>query len=270
MLINGQITLYEPSALVVGTRGRNLGGMQGLLPGSVSKYCLQHSPVPVIVVRPSAKRMRKKQKRQQETGRSLYSSMVEQAQQVGGRHLYDKRPVGSSVPKRATAQEAEAVAKAIGAPKRGILKPYGGPLDRVTSNKSDPMSEEDVDLQPRFALPIGFLTTESAPRADLAMQSPSIAMLQEDWDEKPTPRAKSPKPRGTSPNPQVKHERSGSDAAVSDSDDGMLGLPKIVDHRRPSVRETTPWLASILSQPEKPLRASSRNRSVSRNRSPSR
>lgn len=187
--------------------------------------------------------------------------MVEQAQQVGGRHLHDKRPTGNAVPTRATAQEAEAVAKAIGAPKRGILKPYGGPLDRVTSNKSDPMEEED--LQPRFALPIGFLSTETAPRADLAMQSPSIAMLQEDWDEKTPPRAKSP-------NPQAKHERAGSDAAVSDTDDNLLGLPKIVEHRRPSVAQTTPWLASILSQPDKPLRASSRNRSISRSRSPSR
>ncbi|KZF22733.1 adenine nucleotide alpha hydrolases-like protein, partial [Xylona heveae TC161] len=54
--IQRMIRIYEPAMLIVGTRGRSLGGIQGLLPGSVSKYCLQHSPVPVIVVRPSSKR----------------------------------------------------------------------------------------------------------------------------------------------------------------------------------------------------------------------
>ena len=254
-----QITLYEPSALVVGTRGRNLGGMQGLLPGSVSKYCLQHSPVPVIVVRPSAKRMKKKKKRQQETGRSLYSSMIDQAQSSGGRHLHDRHAHSTALPKRATAQEAEAVTKAIGAPKRGILKPYGGPLVRVTSNQSD--ADDDVPT-PRFALPIGFLSTETAPRADLAMQSPSIVMLEEDWDEQTPPRSRSPNP--------ARHDRLGSDVMLSDSDDGMLGVSKIVEHRRPSVRETTPWLANILRQPDKPLRPNSRTRSTSQGRSPSR
>ncbi|KAF8539712.1 hypothetical protein BDD12DRAFT_80132 [Trichophaea hybrida] len=47
--IQRMIHIYEPVILIVGTRGRSLGGLQGLLPGSVSKYCLQHSPVPVIV-----------------------------------------------------------------------------------------------------------------------------------------------------------------------------------------------------------------------------
>ncbi|EJD01892.1 uncharacterized protein FOMMEDRAFT_20670 [Fomitiporia mediterranea MF3/22] len=52
------IALYRPDSLVVGTRGLRgvkvfgaaFGGM-----GSVSKYCLSHSPVPVIVVRPERK-----------------------------------------------------------------------------------------------------------------------------------------------------------------------------------------------------------------------
>lgn len=47
-----QIKIYAPACLIVGTRGKSLGGIQGLLPGSVSKYCLQNSPVPVVVVRP--------------------------------------------------------------------------------------------------------------------------------------------------------------------------------------------------------------------------
>ena len=242
--------------------------MQGLLPGSVSKYCLQHSPVPVIVVRPSSKRMKKKKKRQQETGRSLYSSMVEQAQTVGGRHLHDKS-THELTTVQATQQEADAVAKAIGAPKRGILKPYGGPLTRVTSNKTDTGSDDDQDSpQQRFALPIGYLATEVAPRADLAMKSPSIAMLEEDWgDNKTPPRARSPAP------PAKGHERHGSDAAISDADDDdLLGVPKIVEKRRPSTRETTPWLADILR--DKPVRRAAspmyRSKSPGYGRSPSR
>lgn len=237
--------------LVVGTRGRNLGGMQGLLPGSVSKYCLQHSPVPVIVVRPTAKRLKKKQKRQQETGRSLYSSMLEQAQTSGGRHLRDKHTPDVPISSEASAKEAEAVAAAIGRP-RGILK-YGGPLARVTPNRGDVTSDDDADSpEQRFALPIGFLSTEAAPRADLALQSPSFAALEENWDDEPV-RPKSP----------AKFDKY-SDAAISDTEDGTLGVPKIVKERRPSTKETTPWLADILR--DKPTH----RRSASHGRSPSR
>ncbi|KAI8086078.1 uncharacterized protein BX664DRAFT_334860 [Halteromyces radiatus] len=48
--IQHMITMYQPSLLIVGTRG--LSEFQGMLLGSVSKYCLQHSPIPVVVVRP--------------------------------------------------------------------------------------------------------------------------------------------------------------------------------------------------------------------------
>jgi len=74
-----QIHIYEPVILIVGTRGRSLGGLQGLLPGSVSKYCLQHSPVPVIVVRPSSKRDKKKAKRRADPGRRVYQDMLQQS-----------------------------------------------------------------------------------------------------------------------------------------------------------------------------------------------
>ncbi|KAF7732823.1 hypothetical protein EC973_000099 [Apophysomyces ossiformis] len=48
--IQHMIAMYQPSLLIVGTRG--LSEFKGMLLGSVSKYCLQHSPVPVTVVRP--------------------------------------------------------------------------------------------------------------------------------------------------------------------------------------------------------------------------
>ncbi|KAL2443668.1 Universal stress protein A family protein [Exophiala dermatitidis] len=251
------IGLYEPAALVVGTRGRNLGGMQGLLPGSVSKYCLQHSPVPVIVVRPTSKRLKKKMKRQLETGRSLYSSMLEKAQTAGGSHLFDKRD-NSSISMEATEKEADAVARAIGPPRRGILKgTYGGPLARVTSARSDATSD-DESPERGFTLPIGYFSTESAPRADLAMQFPSIAALQEDWDDEDLAT-----PKKTAKATGKRHESRDSDAAISDTEEGSLGVRKIVDERRPSVRETTPWLEEILR--DKPQR-----RSPSHGRSPSR
>ncbi|ORZ23317.1 hypothetical protein BCR42DRAFT_404477 [Absidia repens] len=48
--IQDMISMYQPSLLVVGTRG--LSEFQGMLLGSISKYCLQHSSIPVVVVRP--------------------------------------------------------------------------------------------------------------------------------------------------------------------------------------------------------------------------
>lgn len=52
--------MYQPSLLIVGTRG--LSEFKGMLLGSVSKYCLQHSPVPVAVVRPEDKKVKKSSK----------------------------------------------------------------------------------------------------------------------------------------------------------------------------------------------------------------
>ncbi|KAG5639916.1 hypothetical protein DXG03_002390, partial [Asterophora parasitica] len=56
------IALYRPDSVVVGTRGKRsvLSGLalnmnMGSAIGSVSKYCLTHSPVPIIVVRPERK-----------------------------------------------------------------------------------------------------------------------------------------------------------------------------------------------------------------------
>lgn len=229
--------LYEPVAMIVGTRGRDLTGMKGLMGGSVSKYCLQRSPVPTIVVRPSSKRTKKKLKRQQEAGRSVYSNIL----QKGGSSVRDKNVTNIDLfetkPKDA---EAQAVDKAVG-PRKGILRnKYGGPLARVTST-SEGADEEDLPSE-RFALPIGYLTTESAPSAELAMKSPIIQALAE-WDDSP---------RSASP--------ARSDHALTDdSDDDTVGKPTIVEERRPSTRSQTPWLNSILSRQE-PKRPQSRER----------
>ncbi|RMD42948.1 hypothetical protein DV735_g2230, partial [Chaetothyriales sp. CBS 134920] len=235
------LAIYEPSALVVGTRGRNLGGVQGLLPGSVSKYCLQHSSVPVIVVRSSSKRMKKKVKRRQETGKSLYASMVEQAELAGGRHLHDT----------STEKAKKESARASGQPRRGILKASSAPL-HIRSGSS--ASDDEPLPSERFALPLGFLTTESAPRADLAMQSPSIAMLEEDWSDSTPPREPSPAAPGHR-HARAKEATSAPVESESEEEDPLV-VGKLLDHRRPSTRDTTPWLASILK--DKPVRSTRR------------
>ncbi|KAG1357277.1 hypothetical protein G6F62_001763 [Rhizopus arrhizus] len=51
--IQNMISTYQPSMLVVGTRG--LSELKEMFINSVSKYCLQHSPIPVVVVRPEDK-----------------------------------------------------------------------------------------------------------------------------------------------------------------------------------------------------------------------
>ncbi|KAK9368026.1 hypothetical protein V1509DRAFT_625143 [Lipomyces kononenkoae] len=86
-MIQRMIEIYEPAVLIVGTRGKSLNGFQGLLPGSISKYCLQHSPVPVIVVRPGDKRLKKKEKRQADPARRAYMDIVESSKSSSTRSL---------------------------------------------------------------------------------------------------------------------------------------------------------------------------------------
>jgi hypothetical protein len=59
-----------------------LGGFQGLLPGSVSKYCLQHSPVPVIVVRPTSKRDKARSKRANDPDRQGYRDILAKSESL--------------------------------------------------------------------------------------------------------------------------------------------------------------------------------------------
>lgn len=67
--------------LIVGTRGRSLGGVQGLISNrnSFSKWCLQYSPIPVVVVRPDDKREKKKHKRLNDPSRRGYADMLRES-----------------------------------------------------------------------------------------------------------------------------------------------------------------------------------------------
>ncbi|KAL0247112.1 hypothetical protein I308_104147 [Cryptococcus tetragattii IND107] len=76
------IALYRPDSLVVGTRaqrsrlqswGKALGA-PGM--GSVSRFCVSHSPVPVIVVRPERKVKKHLEKRQNDPKRGQYAAIV--------------------------------------------------------------------------------------------------------------------------------------------------------------------------------------------------
>ncbi|KAK7753456.1 hypothetical protein SLS62_004531 [Diatrype stigma] len=109
------IKMYSPSMLIVGTKGRSHDGVQGFLVNrsSFSKYCLQYSPVPVVVVRPTEKREKKKLKRIGDPSRQSYISML-----AGHKHEADSD--NSSVyelePNITADEEAHRVAVAVGLP----------------------------------------------------------------------------------------------------------------------------------------------------------
>ncbi|KAG6334308.1 hypothetical protein ID866_4787 [Astraeus odoratus] len=72
------IALYRPDSVVVGMRGQRgvMSGVSGVLGfssvGSVSKYALSHSPVPVIVVRPESKVRKVVEKRRRDPKRGTH------------------------------------------------------------------------------------------------------------------------------------------------------------------------------------------------------
>lgn len=72
--IQKMITVYRPDSLIVGTRGRSDSIFKNAFIGSVSKYCVANSPIPVIVVRPAIKVRKMQGKRE---GRQSYLDLVE-------------------------------------------------------------------------------------------------------------------------------------------------------------------------------------------------
>jgi nucleotide-binding universal stress UspA family protein len=158
--IQNMIKLYEPAMLIVGTKGRSLTGYQGLLSsGSVSKYCLQYSPVPVIVVRPSSKRESKKRKRLQDPTRRSYRDILDKSEDAPrgrGGHLLDERNrmsiMGSDLGVLGRLEgdddpdaEARRVAEAIGyrAHRGSGSSAQGSNLSRVVSGASGPSDDSD-------------------------------------------------------------------------------------------------------------------------------
>ncbi|PLB39447.1 universal stress protein [Aspergillus candidus] len=137
-IIQRMIRIYEPAVLIVGTRGRSLGGVQALLPGSVSKYCLQQSPIPVIVVRPSPKREKKKKKRLADPTRRSYNHILEMSERRGS-HIFDRKSSAESSTARLPDEEA-AVAAALGLPPSY----QNSRTSLSTSERSGSVSHEDA------------------------------------------------------------------------------------------------------------------------------
>lgn len=170
--------------LVVGTKGRSLSGFQGLMPGSVSKYCLQHSPVPVIVVRPSSKRAKKKKKRLKDPSRRGYRDILDKSEDVAeGGHLLDERNrhsvIGTNVLSelgvRDAEEEARMVAEAIGYRMGGRASPDGGPLTKTISGRSE------VSTRSARSASMGSYGSEGddprSPAFKQLMKSPELANL---------------------------------------------------------------------------------------------
>jgi hypothetical protein len=114
--------------LIVGTRGRSLGGLQGLVNTrtSFSKYCLQYSPVPVVVVRPTDKRMKKRDRRAVDGSRRTYANML---RSTGGKHETDIAASDSFKFEKSISADEEAhhVASVLGLP--AAFDPTVKPID---------------------------------------------------------------------------------------------------------------------------------------------
>jgi len=88
--IDRMTALYRPDSLVVGTRGqRSLMqtwgaalGAPGM--GSVSRYCVSHSPVPVIVVRPERKVRKTVEKRRADPKRRAQFEELTKTKSLSG------------------------------------------------------------------------------------------------------------------------------------------------------------------------------------------
>lgn len=115
-------------------------GVHSLLPGSVSKYCLQQSPIPVIVVRPSPKREKKKNKRRADPTRRSYNQILELSEQRGSRIFGTSSSNESSTSK--LPDEEAAVAEALGLPAS-----YSNANSRSSLSVSDrsSLSHDDSD-----------------------------------------------------------------------------------------------------------------------------
>lgn len=126
--------------------------MSSFVTGSVSRYCLQNSPVPCIVVRPNKKRLAKKAKRLADEKRKNYQGVLDLSGARGSTQALqnDETDMECIAGRAAGAseKEAQAVAAAIGIPRslsrmgglrRSTPAPddEGAPLARTQSVKSD-------------------------------------------------------------------------------------------------------------------------------------
>ncbi|PNY25692.1 Universal stress protein A family protein [Tolypocladium capitatum] len=171
-----QIQMYQPAMLIVGTRGRSIGGIQGLVSSrnSFSKYCLQYSPVPVVVIRPTEQRIKKKVKRAGDTTRQTYLSMLHATQ---GRHEADSETSSTYELEiqNSPDEEAHQVAKVLGLPAQfdPTIKPFQHSLLQPHARLSSP--------QPGVKAPKGARVVD-APRISVGGDSDEEEDEEEDAD----------------------------------------------------------------------------------------
>ena len=141
------------------------------MPGSVSKYCLQHSPVPVIVVRPTYKREKKKKKRQADPNRKGYMHILEKSGVKGG-HTLDRSNRNRLVEDApvATDNEAEAVAAAI-----GLAPNHEGPADFAALNKVQSAKSDANSMESPSSTDEVLMDDPKSP--GLVMKSPGLSNL---------------------------------------------------------------------------------------------
>lgn len=182
--------------------------MQGLLPGSVSKYCLQQSPIPVIVVRPSLKREKKKKKRLADPSRKSYNHILRMSQAKGSRLFDNPKSADSSSTTLHEDEEAQAVAKAIGltsssqagdAPSRPLSKDS-------SSGKGASDNEEDDSTRRTSGSSVVASNPLMSPTSDassVAVKSPSLhpldspAVTDSEGEQSEDDESHNPQPRDT-------------------------------------------------------------------------
>ncbi|KAL3490513.1 hypothetical protein BJX62DRAFT_137568 [Aspergillus germanicus] len=211
-IIQRMIKIYEPAVLIVGTRGKNLSGVQGLLPGSVSKYCLQRSPIPVIVVRPSTKREKKKKKRLADPTRRSYNHILELSEQRGSHIFSAPSSRNSSVAK--LPDEEAAVAAALGLPQSYTASRTSlSTSERSSVSQEGPMTPmvDSLDsINKSLARDLSISSDEtkldSAPPT-LAEAKPHDGRLREDISPAPSPAEEIPSSDDATPEPSSPESR---------------------------------------------------------------
>ncbi|KAM5451517.1 hypothetical protein MaudCBS49596_003789 [Microsporum audouinii] len=181
-IIQRMIQIYEPAVLIVGTRGRSLKGMQGLLPGSVSKYCLQQSPIPVIVVRPSSKREKKKQKRlAADPARKSYNHFLKMSEARGGLTI-DSSPSGNSSTSKLPGEEGETGEASTVAHTIKASSTNGDTEDHDHDSQSSIPKDAGVDHDdPTGTRSNSTVTNPESPSTELsggALKSPSLPVME--------------------------------------------------------------------------------------------
>ena len=152
----------------------------------MSKYCLQNSPVPVVVVRPEEKREKKRKKRLADPGRQNYSSILDQTN-ASGSGAFESLARQSAG--QANETEAAAVLKAIGVSEgSGAWKDFkkavedGSPLTKTVSGRSDATSEAESPSPTGPLILMDDSALEDTPEME-GLGPSALSDVNQEWEE---------------------------------------------------------------------------------------